>query len=60
MKLSKKMNTSIEISLAGALLLAAAISAMSIATSRLIDSFVSEGEPGSGDWSLDEKEYSLL
>jgi hypothetical protein len=60
MKLSKKMNTSIEISLAGALLLAVAISAMSIATSRLIDSFVSEGEPGSGDWSLDEKEYSLL
>lgn len=60
MKLSKKMNTSIEISLAGALLLAAAISALSIATSRLIDSFVSEGEPGSGDWSLDEKEYSLL
>ena len=53
-----KLNTKIEISLAGAILIAAAISFLAVATSRLVDSFVSEGEPGSGDWSIDEKEYS--
>ena len=47
----------IEISLFGALLFSAAICTLSVATSKLIDSFVSEGEPGSGDWSVDEKEY---
>ena len=52
-----KHNTKIEISLLGAILITAAVSALAIATSRLVDSFVSEGEPGSGDWSIDEKEY---
>ena len=47
----------IEISLFGALMISAAIWSLAIATSKLIDSFVSEGEPGSGDWSIDEKEY---
>ena len=54
-----KHNTKIEISLLGAILITAAVSALAIATSRLVDSFVSEGEPGSGDWSIDEKEYGL-
>ena len=55
-----KLNTKIEISLAGALLLSAAIAALAVATSKLVDSFVSEGEAGSGDWSLDEKLFSHL
>ena len=52
-----KPNTKIEISVFGALVLSAAIWGLAIATSKLVDSFVSEGEPGSGDWSVDEKEY---
>ncbi len=52
-----KQKKTIEISLLGALVFSAAICALSVATSKLIDSFVSEGEPGSGDWSIDEKEY---
>jgi hypothetical protein len=55
---SMKPNTKIEISVFGALVISAAIWALAIATSKLVDSFVSEGEPGSGDWSLDEKEYN--
>lgn len=54
-----KLNTRIEISLFGALAISAAIWALAVATARLVDSFVSEGESGSGDWSLDEKEYGL-
>ncbi len=54
---SMKPNTKIEISVFGALVLSAAIWGLAIATSKLVDSFVSEGEPGSGDWSVDEKEY---
>ena len=50
-------NKKIEISVFGALMISAAIWSLAIATSKLIDSFVSEGEPGSGDWSIDEKEY---
>lgn len=50
-------NKKIEISLLGAILISTGIWALAIATSKLIDSFVSEGEPGSGDWSLDEREY---
>lgn len=50
-------NKKIEISVFGALMICAAIGALAIATSRLVDSFVSEGEAGSGDWSIDEKEY---
>ena len=50
-------NKKIEISVFGALIISAAIWSLAIATSKLIDSFVSEGEPGSGDWSLDEREY---
>ena len=52
-----KQKKKIEISLFGALLFSAAICTLSVATSKLIDSFVSEGEPGTGDWSIDEKEY---
>ena len=52
-----KPNKKIEISVFGALVISAAIWALAIATSKLVDSFVSEGEPGSGDWSVDEKEY---
>ena len=52
-----KPNTKIEISVFGALVISMAIWALAIATSKLVDSFVSEGEPGSGDWSVDEKEY---
>ena len=54
-----KPNTKIEISVFGALVISAAIWALAIATSKLVDSFVSEGEPGSGDWSVDEKEYGI-
>lgn len=52
-----KQKKTIEISLLGALLFSAAICTLSVATSKLIDSFVSEGESGTGDWSVDEKEY---
>jgi hypothetical protein len=52
-----KQKKTIEISLFGALVFSAAICMLSVVTSKLIDSFVSEGEPGSGDWSIDEKEY---
>ena len=52
-----KQKKKIEMSVFGALLFSAAICMLSVATSKLIDSFVSEGEPGSGDWSIDEKEY---
>ncbi len=52
-----KPNTKIEISVFGALVISAAIWALAVATSRLVDSFVSEGESGSGDWSIDEREY---
>ena len=52
-----KPNTKIEISVFGALIISAAIWALAVATSKLVDSFVSEGESGSGDWSVDEKEY---
>ena len=51
-----KPNTKIEISIFGALVISAAIWALAIATSRLVNSFVTEGEPESGDWSIDEKE----
>ena len=52
-----KLNQKIEISVFGALVISAAIWALAVATSRLVDSFVSEGETESGDWSIDEKEY---
>jgi hypothetical protein len=54
-----KPNKKIEISVFGALVISAAIWAPAIATSKLVDSFVSEGESGSGDWSVDEKEYGI-
>ncbi len=54
-----KPNTKIEISVFGALVISVAIWALAIATSKLVDSFVSEGESGSGDWSVDEKEYGI-
>lgn len=50
-------NTKIEISVFGALLISAAIYSLAVATSKLVDSFVSEGESGSGDWSVDETMY---
>ena len=50
-------NKKIEISVFGALLISTALWALAVATSKLVDSFVSEGESGSGDWSVDEKEY---
>lgn len=53
-----KNKRNIEISVFGALMISAGIWALAIATSKLVDSFVSEGESGSGDWSIDEKEYS--
>ena len=52
-----KLNQKIEISVFGALVISAAIWALAVATSRLVDSFVSEGDTESGDWSIDEKEY---
>ena len=51
-------NKKIEISVFGALVISAAIWALAAATSRLVDSFVFEKEPESGDWSIDEKEYA--
>ena len=51
-------NKKIEISVFGALVISAAIWALAVATSRLVDSFVFEKEPESGDWSIDEKEYA--
>lgn len=53
-------NKKIEISLLGAVIISASIAALAVATSRLVDSFVSEGEAGSGDWSVSEKEYRSL
>ena len=55
-----RSSKTIEISLAGAILVSAAIAFLAVATSRLVDSFVTDGESGSGDWSLDEKLFSLL
>ena len=55
-----KLDRKIEISLLGALLISASIAMLAVATSKLVDSFVSEGESGSGDWSIDEKEYRSL
>lgn len=52
-----KLNRKIEISVFGALVISAAIWTLAIATSKLVDSFVSEGDSESGDWSIDEKEY---
>ena len=52
-----KLNQKIEISVFGALVISAAIWALAVATSRLVDSFATEGEAESGDWSIDEKEY---
>ena len=52
-----KNKKNIEISVFGALIISAAIWSLAVATSKLVDSFVSEGESGSGDWSLDESEY---
>ena len=54
-----KHNVKIEISFVGAVLIAASIASLAIATSKLVESFVSDGESGSGDWSIDEKEYSI-
>jgi len=54
-----KLNRKIEISVFGALVISAAICALAVATSRLVDSFVFEKEPESGDWSIDEKEYGI-
>ena len=54
-----KPNTKIEISVFGAIVISAAIWALAIATSKLVDSFVSEGAPGSGDWSVYEKESGI-
>ena len=54
------LNKKIEISLLGAVLISASIAMLAVATSKLVDSFVSEGEPGSGDWSVSEKEYRSL
>lgn len=51
-----KLNRKIEISMAGAIILAAAVSALAIATDRLVES-IATGESGSGDWSIDEREY---
>lgn len=55
-----KLNTKIEISLVGAILIAVSIATLAIATSKLVESFVSDGEAGSGDWSIDEKEFNLI
>jgi len=52
-----KNKRTIEISVFGALAISAAIWALAIATSRLVDSFVSEGDSDNGDWSIDEREY---
>ena len=54
-----KPNKKIEISVFGALVISAAIWALAVATSKLVDSFVSEGESGTGDWSIDEREYGI-
>lgn len=54
---SMKLNKKIEISVIGALLISTAIWALAVATSKLVDSFVSEGGSEGGDWSIDEKEY---
>ena len=51
-----KLHRKIEISVFGALVISAAICALAVATSRLVDSFVSEGAE-SGDFAIDEKEY---
>lgn len=55
-----KLNTKIEISLIGIILLSAAVATLAVATSRLVNSIDSDGEAGSSDWSLDEKEYALI
>lgn len=55
-----KLNTKIEISLIGIIVLSAGVAALAVATSRLVNSFASDGEAGSSDWSIDEKEYALI
>ena len=52
-----KNNKRIEISLIGAVLIAAAIAALAISTDRLVES-IHTGESGSGDWSIDERLFN--
>ena len=55
-----KLTTKLEISLLGLIVLTAGVAALAVATSRLVNSIESDGEPGSSDWSIDEKEFALI
>ena len=53
-----KKKTTIEISLAGLILVAISLSVLAVATDRMVQSIQSyERMSGTGDYSIDEKEY---
>lgn len=59
MKLNK--NKKIEISIVGLVLVAASLSVLAVATDRLVKSITTyERMSGTGDYSIDENEFSLL
>ena len=54
-------NRKIEISIAGLVLVAASLSILAVATDRLVKSITTyERMSGTGDYSIDENEFSLL
>ena len=54
----KKNKTTIEVSIFGAVLVAAAVAVLAVATDRLMASFRTDSDIyGRGVWSIDEKEY---
>lgn len=53
-----KKKTTIEVSLAGLILVAISLSVLAVATDRMVQSIQSyERMSGTGDYSIDEKEY---
>ena len=59
MKFNK--NKRIEISIVGLVLVAASLSVLAVATDRLVKSITTyERMSGTGDYSIDENEFSLL
>ena len=56
-----KKNKKIEISIVGLVLVAASLSVLAVATDRLVKSITTyERMSGTGDYSIDENEFSLL
>ena len=56
-----KKNKKVEISIVGLVLVAASLSVLAVATDRLVKSITTyERMSGTGDYSIDENEFSLL